>query len=717
METDKDIPTHYPFVLFPGQYELPSIPIEFKKPVKKLFMGYHFKLFDSSYERELSYYNKYVRELYLYNEIIGSEENLAIYRNKILYESIKRANELGDIYEPSQRKGKTEKIFYDFLRKKLGKNIQIDKEITKRFLFNGEFGYYQYSEKYGKPYMPDIVYDEDFGSIHIDIEIDEPYTLSDESSNYNKTYKPIHFLGGDDEKRDDFFVFNNWVVLRFAEEQIVNNIEDCGKIVQDVVNFLTDLLKNEGEFKSWLELKTYGIKKVKRWTKVEAEEMAENNYRESYLIALNTKYENSEVKTINNGVNNNLIKPKQVENYKINIEKPINKVESKSDIGRTLLNSKEEQMIVDFFVRHPKFFVELISVNFSFSNRLISKLEDKLSWKDLSRNSNLVWSYEFFERYINKIDWSWISLNSAITHNFEFIERYKNKLNFRYLTSCKNIKWTNQVIDKYIEQWDWEILSGKKSENFIWSLDIIERYKENWDWRYLSSNPKLPWSIDFFEKYKDKFDWGWLSGNPNIPWSIELIEKYKNKWQWDYLSSNFTPNINILWTITTIEKFKDHWNWDRLIRNNNIPWTIDLVEKYKYKWEKFIFGKNVDWSLELIDKYQEKLDWEYLSSVDYLPWSIKLIKRYEDKWSWNYLSRNRFLPWSSELLEKFEHYWIWSEFKNNNNIPWTFELLRKYENNWEWKHLTMYDNQIWEKVFIDKVNEKIIESVFEKINK
>ncbi len=289
---NRNIPRYYPFVLFPGQHEMPRMPIEYRKPVKKLFMGYHIKLFDSSYESDLSNYNKYIRELYLYNEIIGSKENLAVYKNKILFECIDRVRPLGYIHEEVQRKGKTEKLFFDHLKKRCGDNIENDRKINDWFLFKGEFDIYQYSEKHGKPYIPDIVYEDDFERICIDIEIDEPYTLNDDNNGLKKSYKPIHFLGGDDEKRDDSFVFNNWVVLRFAEEQIVNNLEDCGKIVEDVVDFLKAINKNKGNIKTAFELETYDLDKVKRWTKLEAEEMAEKNYRDSYLSVLNEKFIN-----------------------------------------------------------------------------------------------------------------------------------------------------------------------------------------------------------------------------------------------------------------------------------------------------------------------------------------------------------------------------------------------------------------------------------------
>ena len=39
-----------------------------------------------------------------------------------------------------------------------------------------------------------------------------------------------------DKKRNNYFIGNNWIVLRFAEEQIIRTPDSCGKFIAKVLN-------------------------------------------------------------------------------------------------------------------------------------------------------------------------------------------------------------------------------------------------------------------------------------------------------------------------------------------------------------------------------------------------------------------------------------------------------------------------------------------------
>ncbi len=82
-------------------------------------------------------------------------------------------------------------------------------------------------EKYSNyPYTPDFIYyDSDF-DFYIDIEIDEPYTIK------GKRYIPTHCCDDINEiERDNFFMKKNWIVLRFAEEQVIRHPVSCCKFI------------------------------------------------------------------------------------------------------------------------------------------------------------------------------------------------------------------------------------------------------------------------------------------------------------------------------------------------------------------------------------------------------------------------------------------------------------------------------------------------------
>lgn len=144
------------------------------------------------------------------------------------------------------KKGKTENDFLVYLEKHFSGKIQIDMAL-------GSFS---------KPYSPDFTYINKTNNLHIDIEIDEMYDLVDK--------KPIHFKGGDDERRNQYFLKSNWVIIRFAEEQIQKHPEDCCKYIQFVENYICNPFKNK------IEKTTLPI--IKCWT-----------YEEAYLNALKNK--------------------------------------------------------------------------------------------------------------------------------------------------------------------------------------------------------------------------------------------------------------------------------------------------------------------------------------------------------------------------------------------------------------------------------------------
>ncbi len=108
--------------------------------------------------------------------------------------------------------------------------------------------------------------------IWIDCEIDEPYDY--------KTGKPTHCTDDErDRHRNTFFLTNNWIVVRFSEEQVVRYPESCCKELVSVIKRVTGM-----------EMYALGLGEVPTlkpspmWTKKQAKKMAKVKYRDKYLL-------------------------------------------------------------------------------------------------------------------------------------------------------------------------------------------------------------------------------------------------------------------------------------------------------------------------------------------------------------------------------------------------------------------------------------------------
>ncbi len=124
-----------------------------------------------------------------------------------------------------------------------------------------------------RPYEPDFVYFEYSPEICIDIEIDEPYDFV--------SRLPTHYIGSNDEERDDFFLRKDWFVIRFSEEQVVRWPDSCCKAIAQFVNLFVDDKWNMELFDGIPDLNTKG-----RWDKDKSNALAAIGFRESYLGTL-----------------------------------------------------------------------------------------------------------------------------------------------------------------------------------------------------------------------------------------------------------------------------------------------------------------------------------------------------------------------------------------------------------------------------------------------
>lgn len=122
---------------------------------------------------------------------------------------------------------------------------------------------------HNRPFSTDFLFIEPSTGLHIDIEVDEPFAFS--------TGEPIHCVG-DDDYRNKCFVDANFVVMRFAEEQIRSQPLRCMRFLANVINQLTG---NDSWKQQFSEVER--ITTVKQWTKSSAAKLKKQDYRQRYL--------------------------------------------------------------------------------------------------------------------------------------------------------------------------------------------------------------------------------------------------------------------------------------------------------------------------------------------------------------------------------------------------------------------------------------------------
>ncbi len=109
-------------------------------------------------------------------------------------------------------------------------------------------------------YTPDVIVRVPEINLWIDAEVDDPW-FKDHKLNQRR---PRHCIGQDDF-RNTYFLDRNWIVIRFAEEQVAHHPQGCAK---EIARVLDQLYPQPYRFDRWREVPD--LKPVAAWTEREA---------------------------------------------------------------------------------------------------------------------------------------------------------------------------------------------------------------------------------------------------------------------------------------------------------------------------------------------------------------------------------------------------------------------------------------------------------------
>jgi len=213
------------------------------------------------------------------------KEKIRIEEYKVELEKYKKlvASVLSEEFQNKEKQKRIRKIFSDN-KKEIFRCLEIksDEEIKKgvseeffhKFLITySEFTVYK-SIKYSY-YYPDLILVKN--DLIIDLEIDEPYTL--------ETKEPIHY-DDSDNGRDEFIIKNDFVLIRFTEEQILAYPEKCLEVINEIAAACIGL-KQFQKSESFQEIET------KILTYQDAFDLAYNNSRRNVrdrILKLENEY-------------------------------------------------------------------------------------------------------------------------------------------------------------------------------------------------------------------------------------------------------------------------------------------------------------------------------------------------------------------------------------------------------------------------------------------
>lgn len=212
------------------------------------------------------------------------QESLAEYNlKKQSFESDRKAVENENLHRQSEdfivayRKERIESFFSKSEKPKILKT-QTDKSVTHAFFLEHLKLFFQYPI-YDNLYfensyfenlknIPDYVLYENNLNLFIDIEIDEPYIGSEGI--------PIHFTRGNDQDRDNYFTKKKWIVIRFAEIQIIENPVGCCALINDVILNIKKATPQYAENQNRINF-------TNDWNIDEAHQLAFSRFRNTYL--------------------------------------------------------------------------------------------------------------------------------------------------------------------------------------------------------------------------------------------------------------------------------------------------------------------------------------------------------------------------------------------------------------------------------------------------
>lgn len=314
------------------------------------------------------------------------------------------------------------------------------------------------------------------------------------------------------------------------------------------------------------------------------------------------------------------------------------------EIIKKRIKNKEIVLYLDDFNTYN--YTALFKHIFVWDENFVIENLDRVRFSSYKNLIDIPWTERLIINYCSKMSsWDKMCLNQInIRINQNLIDQIHEKLDFKSLSSNLKVEWTFELINKYIQKWYWDMLTKNASVPF----NCISKFTEY----YLTKNEVL-------------------HTPDSMPVGFYLSPKSRNRITY----VEFRENISSFYVITNkqIEENESILDFNYLSKNENIKFTSELIQKYKYKWNWTKLSGNMSISSEILLEFIDHLELDIFCSRHYI--SNELILKYGDKLSFLQLSENSNLKLSSEVISEFKEKWNWVKLFLNPSINWPEQPL------------------------------------------
>lgn len=122
-----------------------------------------------------------------------------------------------------------------------------------------------------------------------------------------------------------------------------------------------------------------------------------------------------------------------------------------------------------------------LSSDYSWSETLLEKYQDKVNWDAISENANICWTISMIQKFQKKINWNLFSKNiTKESLTMAVLETFKDKWDWNELSDNYCITLTEEIIEKFADKWNWKRIISRYVDQFYDNrgIDFYEKYKE-----------------------------------------------------------------------------------------------------------------------------------------------------------------------------------------------------------------------------------------------